>query len=62
MAYSEQTNGANPVGVFKRFGTFGPVYKVVEVEKPDDTLLVSVVDSGESVHYPYAKFLLDPRV
>lgn len=62
---STKINGANPVGEFKRFGQFGPVYQVIEAVRKEgaleDEVKVSVVQTGEQLHYPYHKFLEDPR-
>ncbi len=58
-------NGANPIGMLKRFGELGPVYKVLQAEEKDAEhdamLMINVIDSGETLRYPYSKFLDDPR-
>ncbi len=65
MQKHTELNGINPIGMLKRFGALGPVYKVLEAEEENDEhdsmLMINVVDSGETLRYPYSKFLEDPK-
>jgi len=52
------------VGTYRRFGEFGPVYKVLGVDREfadgDAMLRVLVVESGEEAEYRLSHALEDP--
>lgn len=45
-------------GRFRRFGSEGPLYEVVEIQ--GDRSVIRVVESGETAIYPLASALADP--
>ncbi len=53
------------IGTYRRFGTLGPVYKILAAgaPRPDgaSTLRIRVLESGEALDYPLAAILDDPR-
>ena len=53
------------VGTWRRFGSYGPLYEIVEAGRPlddGDTLMrVRVVESGEEIDYKLTSILDDPR-
>ncbi|NOT39401.1 MAG: DUF5397 family protein [Alphaproteobacteria bacterium] len=52
------------IGTFRRFGTEGPVYEVIDVgSSPSDEtkMRVRVVESGEELDYRLSDIIADPK-
>ena len=53
------------IGTWRRFGSLGPLYEIVEAGKTlddgDTVMRVRVVESGEEIDYKLTSILDDPR-
>jgi len=56
---------ATLVGTWRRFGTLGPVYEIIdagrEMPNGDQMMRVRVIETGEEVDYKFTDILDDPR-